>query len=561
LKTLTIKETYKKLVAITLLLLILFGCAAQGPPSGGPKDTTGPELISVKPETGTLNFPINGNIEFVFSEPISPRSAENSLIVRPSLESTPIVHVRRNKIQVKFTGNLKENTTYILSFGRNIKDYRDNAIDKNIQLAFSTGQNFSRAEISGFVFNVKEGQYCKVMAWNEDNFNPDSITYIAPDYITATDQDGNFKLSHLKSGHYFLLAAASSQNIRNISSRYEVGIPNRIPIYIKTDSTKINHIHFNITDYDLLTPFNLKSAETKDIYINCLFSHPVNQQYWDSIDVKIDAVTIHNIWRDDIDKNTIKILTDSLPFDSAYSVKFAEIYNQREERLLSEKGRAKFIPKTRVDSTGPSLQSSAPSSGNQRINPASDITINFTEPIYNIDPKADIALIKTDDSSKIGYDYNFIDDNSIHLKPDSNLKNHTEYLLFCKSDPWQDFKGNKYVDSTFSINFTTWDPREFGYMSGKLQLGEQINYERIILKAQKLDGEYADLTRADSTGAFRFNRLFPGEYKVAIWQDTNQDNRYFPGSLYPVRPAEDYIMFQQKIEIRARWETAGIILK
>lgn len=560
-KTLIIKESYTKLATLILLLVTLFGCAAQGPPSGGPKDTTGPELVSVIPEPGTLNFPLKGEIEFVFSEPISPRSAENSLIVRPPLENPPVVQVRRNKIQVTFADKLRDNTTYILSFGRNIKDYRDNAVDKNIQLAFSTGENFSRAEISGFVFNVKGGQYCKVMAWNENNFNPDSITYIAPDYITSADQDGNFKLSHLKPGHYFLLAAASSQNIRNISSRYNVGIPNRIPINIKTDSTKISHIHFSLTDDDLLTPFNLQSAEAKDIYINCTFSHPVNQQYWEKMNVQTDADTVYKVWRDDIDENIIKLLTDSLPFDSTYSVKFADIYNKREERILQENGTAQFIPKTRIDSTGPSLQSSVPSSGSQKIDPASNIKLNFTEPIYNIDPEAEIALINSEDSSRLEYEHRFIDDNSIHIEPDSNFKNNTGYILFCNSDKWQDFKGNQYRDSTFTINFTTWDPREFGYMSGELQLGERINYKQIILKAEKLDGEYTDLTRADSTGAFRFNRLFPGEYKIAIWQDTNKDNRYFPGSLYPVRPAEDYIKFQQKVEIRARWETAGIILK
>ena len=48
--------------------IIIFRCAALGPPPGGPKDEISPTLVNVSPESGTTGIQGGVSIELTFSE-------------------------------------------------------------------------------------------------------------------------------------------------------------------------------------------------------------------------------------------------------------------------------------------------------------------------------------------------------------------------------------------------------------------------------------------------------------------------------------------------------------
>ena len=48
-----------------ILILLLFGCAAQGPATGGPVDKKGPVLISIQPQNGSLNIATDQKISLI----------------------------------------------------------------------------------------------------------------------------------------------------------------------------------------------------------------------------------------------------------------------------------------------------------------------------------------------------------------------------------------------------------------------------------------------------------------------------------------------------------------
>lgn len=509
-----------------------------------------------------MNFPTDGKVELVFSEAIRPRSAENSLVMRPTRDERPTVKVRRNKVVISFPDNLADNTTYILSFGRSIQDYRNNAVENNIQLAFSTGDYLASSSISGTVFNLDPGLLCKIMAWSDNNFIPASISNIQPDYITSTDSRGNFNLSNLSKGKYYLLAVPSKQNIRQISSRDNVAIPNQFPVVLHTDSSNVDQIRFKINNYDLLNPFSLQSAQMEGSYVNCSFSHPVMQTNWDSVSASLSINTpVLKKWRDDNDKKSVKLLFDNLPVDSTLSISLQGLMNARKQKISQQFAEVQFRSKGNIDSIGPALQSSFPPNNEKDVDKNVNPRLNFNEPVYNIDPQTDITLMNSEDSTKFTCSCRFIDDNTLEIVPGSQLDNNTGYSIVCNSASWIDYFGNSYQDSTFSLKFTTLDPRQFGYLSGRLDLGVDISYDNIRLKASRIESEYESITRADSSGRFRFDRLFPGQYQISIWLDHDRDNDYDVGNLFPPEAAEDYIVYPEKYEIRARWETEQIILK
>ncbi|SVE37353.1 uncharacterized protein METZ01_LOCUS490207, partial [marine metagenome] len=80
-----------------LSILLLLGCAATGPPSGGPADKKGPELISIIPES-VLNLEPDQKITFTFDELIDPVSVPPSIQIDSDLKYK--LKIRGRKIVV-----------------------------------------------------------------------------------------------------------------------------------------------------------------------------------------------------------------------------------------------------------------------------------------------------------------------------------------------------------------------------------------------------------------------------------------------------------------------------
>ena len=54
-------------IALWMVALMFYTCAAVAPPDGGPKDETPPQFISAMPEAGSLHFK-GGKVSIKFSE-------------------------------------------------------------------------------------------------------------------------------------------------------------------------------------------------------------------------------------------------------------------------------------------------------------------------------------------------------------------------------------------------------------------------------------------------------------------------------------------------------------
>ena len=70
---------------LLIVILLLLGCAAQGPASGGPADKKGPILISVQPLNGSKNISSNQNFTLIFDELLDPVSIPASIIIEPNI--------------------------------------------------------------------------------------------------------------------------------------------------------------------------------------------------------------------------------------------------------------------------------------------------------------------------------------------------------------------------------------------------------------------------------------------------------------------------------------------
>jgi hypothetical protein len=100
------------------------GCANIIPPTGGPRDTLPPQLVSALPKDSTLNFRAN-RITLTFDEYVDLQEVQNNLLFTPTFEINPEVSVRAKTVTVRFRDSLLPNTTYLLNFGNAIRDVNE----------------------------------------------------------------------------------------------------------------------------------------------------------------------------------------------------------------------------------------------------------------------------------------------------------------------------------------------------------------------------------------------------------------------------------------------------
>ena len=105
------------------MLFIGFGCANPLPPSGGPDDTTPPEIIEFIPADAALNYR-DKDIVLRFSEYVDKNSVIENVRINPEL---PLEFSWSGKrLTILPNSAMLDNTTYCLSIEPNYKDLSGN---------------------------------------------------------------------------------------------------------------------------------------------------------------------------------------------------------------------------------------------------------------------------------------------------------------------------------------------------------------------------------------------------------------------------------------------------
>src|SRR4051812_8290211 len=109
---------------ILLLILAFTKCARQTQPTGGPKDTDPPELISSTPTNGEKNFHGN-NIELTFDENVKLKDPKEEILITPSLGAATRFSVKKNKVIITPEYQWADTTTYSIAFRDGIQDVNE----------------------------------------------------------------------------------------------------------------------------------------------------------------------------------------------------------------------------------------------------------------------------------------------------------------------------------------------------------------------------------------------------------------------------------------------------
>ena len=214
----------KIILIITIFCLLHISCAKQVFPTGGEGDKIPPKVVDVSPKDKSVSVSQKTKITVNFSEWVTPKSAENGIIISPNTEFSMKVRGKTVEITPKFP--LKENTSYHLSFLSEISDFSNNTLVETQTIIFSTGGFIDTAFIEGRVFFEKSDYALPKIAlfFNERANEGDSVLLSMPDYITQADSSGYFKFNCISDENYRIIGFTDKNRDNKITPREQVFI-------------------------------------------------------------------------------------------------------------------------------------------------------------------------------------------------------------------------------------------------------------------------------------------------------------------------------------------------
>lgn len=201
----------KGLSVYFIFSLLLASCAIIVPPTGGPKDTTPPKVVSYSPDNKSTHFS-GHKIKITYDEYIQLKGLDKQLMVSPPLKRPPQTMVIGKTLEITFKDTLKDNSTYTFNFGNAIADNNEGNQIRNSQYVISTGDHIDSLSISGNVQDAFTHDAIKngfVMLYSDLS---DSAPYKQPPtYIGLTDDNGHYTIENVAAGEYRLIAVSNVQ--------------------------------------------------------------------------------------------------------------------------------------------------------------------------------------------------------------------------------------------------------------------------------------------------------------------------------------------------------------
>lgn len=199
----------------TAIVCLLSSCANQLALTGGPKDEDPPKIDTSASVKNYQTYFEKQDIDLYFDEYIDLRDASKQVLISPPLDHPPKVDARLKRVSFKFDEQevLKDNATYVINFGKSIRDFNESNELTNYSFVFSTGAYIDSLSISGQVVDAKTGEPRKdalVALYVE---HQDSIVFNQkPFYFARTDDQGNYTINNLRADT-FKITTLSDENL------------------------------------------------------------------------------------------------------------------------------------------------------------------------------------------------------------------------------------------------------------------------------------------------------------------------------------------------------------
>ncbi|RME18807.1 MAG: hypothetical protein D6800_15090, partial [Candidatus Zixiibacteriota bacterium] len=187
-----------------------------------------------------------------------------------------------------------------------------------------------------------------------------------------------------------------------------------------------------------------------------------------------------------------------------------------------------------------------------------DLWLAFSEPIDTTRLRDNSLVLWRDDTAAVPLTRQWSGPMALHLLPEKLIPG-ARYRLDLTAFDFLDLAGNALGDSLRSYSFLLYNDDSLGTISGHVavELPDRRSAPVVLTFRRVPRGRSFDLS-TDSP-VFRID-VPAGKYLLSGFVDSNRDGHYTPGTLHPWRLSETRAEYADTIQVRARFETAGIEL-
>ncbi|MGB3466564.1 MAG: Ig-like domain-containing domain [Cyclobacteriaceae bacterium] len=240
---------------IAVISFMLYSCANQGTPTGGPRDTIPPTIITSVPQNQSLNY--NGNqVYFLFDERINADKLKQQLVISPNTDLEYSYVVKKDELVIKLESALEDSITYTFSFLDGVTDITENNPVQNFKLAFSTGPYIDSIYVAGEVTELLTGLPATKYIVGLYDVN-DTITIFngKPKYFTTLGESSAFRIENIKIGKYQIYAWKDDNRNLELETEKEAYAfrIDTLDLSVSRDSINLVAIGINTKEPDLLS--------------------------------------------------------------------------------------------------------------------------------------------------------------------------------------------------------------------------------------------------------------------------------------------------------------------
>jgi uncharacterized protein (DUF2141 family) len=514
-------------LASFLLILFISNCAQQVAPNGGSRDTKAPEVASTRPLNRSTNFDAN-KIVIKFNENIQIKDP-SQIVISPLLKEKPAIDAIANTIEIEFLNSKPEiNTTYTINFGNGIADVNEGNIINDYSYVFSTGYKLDSNTVSGKAYDAftnKPEKDVVVGLYKKQNFKDSVIFQSYPSYFGKSKENGDFSIQNLPNDT-FILIAFKDQNLDSKYQKNEKVAFNSEPIIALEEKDKISLKMFDPNSYNENTLIDSLSRN-KGIYQFCIYKPK-------QISIKPKGYPVfytkYSRGKEDID--TINIYIPNTLDSSIIEFEIRQgdtMYNC----YLKTKNKSKYkefnVSIKSIDK------------------PTDSIHIYANLPIENLSI-ADVQLKQ--DSTKIKPNY-FNEISKFEWVLYYPFQEGNNYSIAIKDSAFKNIYSR--YNKTTSSQIVIPNAKSFGNLILTIenipnyrlifQLVEDNPEEKVIIEQRK---------KLDPT--MNYNYLNPGNYKIKIIEDSNNNGVWDTGNLALQQQPEKVYYHNQVITIKAYWD-------
>jgi len=541
------------------------GCARIVAPTGGLKDTLGPELLFSSPRKGAVGIRSN-TIIMVFDEWIAPNQINQQLLISPVLDNPFQTKIKKNKLTITFDKPLPDSTTLNLNFRQAIQDLTEQNKSKDLTLAFSTGPEIDTIAMSGTIthlFTAEKAADVTVGLWllydstsmrqtlGASQLDTLNIGRQKPAYATKTGPDGTYILPNLRRGLYFAAAWADANNNLKWDGKAERLAFLAQPSFRLVADTGLS---LKLSAIDDQKPKILRQRiedsvariETNEGLAN---GYGILEGKADTLPAQIDkdkrefllypswpqadtfAIRVHLI-------DTAGLATDTLLRFASPKPKAAS------KRKNDDADKAPAAPKTIGFSMSPATNASV-------VLPAK-ITFSFPEPIVASARKMkELVFSKRDSASKAEPIFGFWNPYMTTYTATLSKMTPKGIQILLPTVGLRSVRGSVVVGDTLMLLPT--DLETAGLIRGTAK----SKGDKHIVQLLGEDGNTV-LAERRNMPTFEFIGLTPGNYQIRLVIDANDNGRWDPGSFMRRRQPEAIIAPTGPIKVKANWEVEGI---